>query len=199
MGQNTHSSRLTPRWTTCVASKLQTIRVNQEVWMMYYLHFLFCLHRLLTTRAIIITDRITLFWFWPSKFWILWQQNEYGYSTWWMYTMSNKNQAACNFYAPLQLQSQFKTVSFPIFVNAWSLSSIHYNQSCCIHVNQRHQHICRKPCLSYLPETVIVGLRRVRLSRINGFRYHQLWWRTLSQQPSLAAQPQKISELYFMF
>jgi len=33
-------------------------------------------------------------------------------------------------YAPLQLQSQFKSVTFPIFVNSWSLSSIHYNQSC---------------------------------------------------------------------
>jgi hypothetical protein len=45
-------------------------------------------------------------------------------------------------YAPLQLQSQFKSVTFPIFVivNTWSLSFIHYNQSRCVHINQRRQY-----------------------------------------------------------
>ena len=32
--------------------------------------------------------------------------------------------------------------TFPIFVHSWRLSSIHYNQSHRVYINQRQQYIC---------------------------------------------------------
>jgi len=67
-----------------------------------------------------------------------------------VYTLFNKNQAAWNFVRPY-LEVTWRTVAIIIWVillspylciRGVSLSSIHYNQSCRIFINQRHEHVC---------------------------------------------------------
>jgi hypothetical protein len=62
---------------------------------------------------------------------------------------STKNQVAWNFLGP-KLEVMWRTVAIIIQVIllstylcicGLSLSSIHYNQACCIYINQRHQYI----------------------------------------------------------
>jgi len=65
------------------------------------------------------------------------------------YPLFNKNQAARNLRSP-ELEARWRTVAIIIRVvllspylciRGVSLSSIHYNQSRCIYINQRHQYI----------------------------------------------------------
>ena len=66
-----------------------------------------------------------------------------------LYTQSNKNQAAWNLgtcelavTSPTAAIMIWVVCSCAIFVHSWHfLCSIHYNHSCQIHINQRHQHI----------------------------------------------------------
>jgi len=66
-----------------------------------------------------------------------------------MYTLFNKNQAASYFVRPAQAMT-CRTVAIIIrvvllspylYIRGVSLSSIHYNQSRRIYINQRHQYI----------------------------------------------------------
>ena len=66
-----------------------------------------------------------------------------------LYPLFNKNQAAWNFLSP-ELEVRWHTVAILIrivlfspylCIRGVSLSSIHYNQSCPIYINQGHQYI----------------------------------------------------------
>jgi len=67
-----------------------------------------------------------------------------------MYTLSNKNPLAWNFIRPesevmcgtVAIIIQVVLLSPYLRIHGVSLSSIHYNQSHCIYINQRQQYIC---------------------------------------------------------
>jgi len=132
----------------------QTMRVYQKIGTMCYLHFLFVRtinymrnYNYRQNHLVLVLTPQSL-WYYGSK---INMANPLAECT----LCPTKIKQPAILYAPIQLQSQFKYVTPPIFVNLWSLSSIHYNQPHCVHINQKHQYICRKPGLSYLPETVM--------------------------------------------
>jgi hypothetical protein len=66
-----------------------------------------------------------------------------------LYTLFNKNQVTWYFVCPAQAVTWHRVaiIIWIILLSAYlricgvSVSSIHYNQSCCLHINQRHQYI----------------------------------------------------------
>jgi len=129
----THPSWLTPRWTTCVASKLcQWIRKYEQCVIYIFLLFACTVNYMCNynyrQNHLVLVLTLEVLWYYGSKINMATPLAD-------CTLCPTKIKQPAILYTPLQLQSQFKSVTFPIFVNSWSLSSFHYNQSCCVHIN----------------------------------------------------------------